>query len=162
MKFLCDEMLKNLGEWLRIAGYDVLILPDGSADSQLVMRATSEDRLLLTRDRKMNEFRQAGDVVVLLECNDLESCVAALNRQVKINWLFKPFSRCKICNTLLHEASKEDRDKIPDEARQALSIARYCPSCRQLYWDGSHVKRMSQRLHRWNLTAGAAAAGPGH
>jgi hypothetical protein len=30
MKFLCDEMGKRPGEWLRVAGYDVLMLPDGT------------------------------------------------------------------------------------------------------------------------------------
>ncbi len=28
LKFLCEEMLKRLGQWLRVAGYDVLMLPD--------------------------------------------------------------------------------------------------------------------------------------
>ena len=25
MKFLCDEMLKGLGRWLRVAGYDTVM-----------------------------------------------------------------------------------------------------------------------------------------
>ena len=45
MKFLCDEMLKRLGQWLRVAGYDVLMLPDGTSDRELIQRAVEEHRV---------------------------------------------------------------------------------------------------------------------
>ena len=48
MKFVCDEMLKRLGQWLRVAGYDVLILPDGTDDRVLLERAERDQRLLLS------------------------------------------------------------------------------------------------------------------
>lgn len=154
MKFLCDEMLKNLGQWLRVAGYDVLILPDGTADRLLVERARVEGRLLITRDRKMNEFRNAGEFVILLGCNELEDCVADLNRQLDIDWLYNPFSRCKLCNTELIEADRTAIEMVPREARKSLTQISYCPSCKQLFWDGSHVKRMRQRLEQWNQKTG--------
>jgi uncharacterized protein with PIN domain len=142
-------MLKNLGQWLRVAGYDVLILPDGTADRELFTLAQQQGRLLLTRDRKMKEYRNADAVVMLLDCNDLDDCVADLNRKLQINWLYKPFSRCKQCNTELIEADQKEIHNVPEQARNALTRMCYCPVCRQLFWDGSHVKRMQKRLQRW-------------
>ncbi len=143
-------MLKNLGQWLRVAGYDVLILPDGTADRQLVERAREEGRLLITRDRKINEFKNAGEFVILLDCNELEDCVSDLNRQLDIDWLYNPFGRCKLCNTELVEADRTAIEKVPPEARNSLTQISFCPSCKQFFWDGSHVKRMRQRLEQWN------------
>lgn len=39
MKFLCDEVLKRLSQWLWVAGYDLLMLPDGTSDRELIPRS---------------------------------------------------------------------------------------------------------------------------
>lgn len=53
MKFLCDEMLNRPGRWLRVAGYDVPMLRDGTYDRALIQRAVEEHRLPVTRGREM-------------------------------------------------------------------------------------------------------------
>ena len=153
VRFLCDEMLKGLGKWLRIAGYDVLILPDGSDDQQLLEQALTENRLLLTRDRKIAEHKKAKGTVVLLDCQELAECAGELGARFAIDWLFRPFSRCMICNTLLIEANKEQWQEIPNVARQSITLLRFCPTCNQLFWDGSHVARMRERLQQWATQA---------
>ena len=57
---LCDEMLKGLGKWLRGAGYDVLVLPDGSSDRELIQMAVEEHRVPITRGREMARWQMAG------------------------------------------------------------------------------------------------------
>ncbi len=101
MKLLCDEMLKGLARWLRTAGHDVAMEPDGTADRRLIERAMAEERLLLTRDRSLLEIRGAQEVVLLLASNDLESSVRELTGRLGIDWLHQPFSRCSLCNTPL-------------------------------------------------------------
>jgi len=150
MRFVCDEMLKKLGQWLRIAGHDVIMLPDGSDDRQLFDLAVQEHRLLLTRDSKLNEYKQAADVVVLLVCNDLDECVAQLNDKLQVDWLHKPFSRCKICNTKLIQADSTMLNAMPPAAREKTGRALFCPACKQLFWQGSHVERMQQQLLKWS------------
>ena len=150
MKFVCDEMLKKLGQWLRIAGYDVSMLPDGTDDRELIKLSRNEKRLLLTRDRKITEFKESSHMVVLLECDDLEDCVADLNNKLDIDWLYRPFSRCSNCNSLLVEADRAEIQRLPDDVRNGATMTRYCPLCDQLYWDGSHVRRMRERLQHWN------------
>ena len=96
MKFLVDENLQRLGSWLRAAGYDTLIESDGRPDYELLKQALAEERLLITRDRKMTEYRRAPGTVILLECENLEDCIAVLSRQLPVNWLHEPlrFYRC--------------------------------------------------------------------
>lgn len=149
MRFVCDEMLKRLGHWLRAAGHDVLILPDGSDDRALLEHAATEQRLLLSSDRGIAAHRRAAGRLVLLDCQGIDDCVAALNRQLPINWLYRPFSRCMQCNTPLRDASEAQRRQLPAGARESASIVRYCPHCDQLLWDGSHAARMRKRLARW-------------
>ena len=93
MRFVCDEMLKRLGHWLRVAGYDVLILPDGSDDRELIARARDERRLLLSSDRRLAEHQRATEWLVRLDCQGLDECAMALGRQLPIDWLYRPFSR---------------------------------------------------------------------
>jgi uncharacterized protein with PIN domain len=148
MEFLCDEMLKGLGRWLRAAGYDVAVEPDGTSDKVLLERARDEGRILLTRDRRFAEQMSNSEKVVLLDCNQEDDCIEELSEKLQVNWLYKPFTRCLACNTPLIEGTSEQWDQVPDFSRQRATRVLYCPSCEQLFWDGSHVKRMKERLER--------------
>ena len=53
------------------------------------------------------------------------------------------------CNTPLRDATADERGRVPDAARALASTVRYCPHCERLYWDGSHVARMRERLAHW-------------
>lgn len=146
MKFLCDEMLKGLARWLRIAGHDAAMEPDGTPDRRLIERAAAEGRLLLTRDRTLLQIRDAPRVVVLLAGNDLASCVRELDRRLHIDWLHQPFSRCSRCNTPLVAAVRTPGSSWPSDIREAYE----CTVWRQYYWHGGHVERMLRRLQQWS------------
>lgn len=148
MKFLCDEMLKGLARWLRAAGYDVVVEADGTEDTVLLERANIEDRILLTRDRRFAETLPDSDGVILLACNDQDDCFKEVSQKLAVNWLLKPFSRCLACNTLLIAGKAEQWDRVPEHSRQLASQLLYCPNCDQVFWDGSHVKQMRERLQR--------------
>lgn len=148
-KFLCDEMLQRLGRWLRAAGYDTLIARDAEADYQLLRQAIDDGRLLITRDRELVEHRRAAGTVVYLECDNLEQCAAALSAKVTINWLREPFSRCMNCNTPLTDATPQQIRNLPLKQKAHIDAAFYCPACNQVFWDGSHVKRMRKHLTDW-------------
>lgn len=146
MRFLCDEMLKGLARWLRTAGYDVVVEPDCTDDGLLLEKARNEDRILLTRDRRLAEARPRGASVMLLECNDLDACFDELKDKLDVDWLHRPFSRCLACNTPLSGVGDDRWHEIPAHSRERATRLLYCPSCNQLFWDGSHVKRMHERL----------------
>lgn len=136
-------MLKGLARWLRTAGYDVGMEPDGTPDRRLIERALSEDRVLLTRDRQLMEIRHARHVVVLLQGNGLETLAREATQKLDIDWLLAPFSRCSLCNTPFIETQRP-ADFPPD-----IEEAFLCPNCDKYYWHGGHVDRMRHRLEYW-------------
>lgn len=148
-QFLCDEMLQRLGRWLRAAGYDTVIARDAEADYHLLRKAIAEGRLLITRDRELAGHRRAGGTVVFIEGDNLEQCAAALSAKVPINWLLAPFSRCMNCNTPLEAAQAAQIQSLPFKDKPNLDQAVYCPVCKQVFWDGSHVRRMRRHLTEW-------------
>lgn len=149
-KFLCDEMLHGLGRWLRAAGYDTAIAEPGTADRMLIEVALNDKRTLITRDRKMNEIRYADRVVLLLLNNELDDCAVELTHKLNLDWQFKPFSRCILCNTLLQSAGNDQRKHAPDDVPKEDDELLYCPQCDKAFWHGSHTDRMSRKLARYN------------
>jgi uncharacterized protein with PIN domain len=154
MKFVCDEMLKRLGRWLRAAGYDTVIKEDGADDRQLLNLALRENRLLITRDAKLIEFRDAPGTVVLLRANNLEDCIRELTQRLKIDWFYRPFSRCMICNNPITVAPAQKWNELPNSVRSHIRHLYYCPHCDQLFWEGGHVQRMQRKLALWQTFAG--------
>jgi len=149
MKFLCDEMLSRLGRWLRAAGYDTVIAETGQPDRQLIEQALRERRLLLTRDRKLTEFRRAAGCVDIVAADKVEQQAMEVTRRHAIDWLHAPFSRCLVCNSSLVTADPARRAEIPPFSRDQATGLLTCSGCGRLYWDGSHVRRMRIRLERW-------------
>lgn len=149
-RLLCDEMLMRLGRWLRAAGYDTGIAAKGSNDRALFEQARSEGRLLISRDRKFAEYRDAGRHVLVLNCNTLPECAAELKARLGIDWEHRPFSRCLVCNTPVKDAEECHRLMIPAQSLQFHDPLYYCPGCGRVYWGGSHVRRMRKRLAEWN------------
>lgn len=154
MKLFCDEMLIKLGRWLRVAGYDTRIARHGMSDRQLIELAREENRRLVTRDRKLMEYRNSAATVVLLDCHLMDQCLEEVTRKLHINWLIRPFSRCLKCNTLLIEARNEQYNQIPEDVKNSGSQVCYCPHCRQLFWEGGHVRRMRHQLEYFSEVFG--------
>jgi uncharacterized protein with PIN domain len=150
LTFLCDEMLQRLGRWLRAAGYDTAIAIAGEDDRVLVQQASTEERLLLTRDRHLAKFRNSHGRVILLEQNCLTEEVAELSTRCSIDWMLRPFSRCLECNTPLIPATESQRALLPEGALRLSHRVCYCPHCGKLYWEGSHVRRMRHTLENFS------------
>lgn len=149
-RFLCDEMLFGLGKWLRAAGYDTSLIAISIDDRFIIEHAVRENRLLLTRDKQFLTMDATEKTVVYLKGNSIEVCIHELTEKLKIDWLYRPFSRCLVCNTLLVESSEEDAlMQVPPKVRTFVKDFVYCSSCKKVYWDGSHTKKMSEQLHVW-------------
>jgi hypothetical protein len=146
LRFLCDEMLAGLGRWLRIAGYDTVIAAGGCRDRDLVEQAHAEQRILLTRDRRLVEIRRANEWTIVLSGNSIDSCARELGLRLALDWTFDPLSRCTLCNTPLDLADRRLLDTLPPPIRALGATVHVCPCCGHLYWEGSHVRRIRRRL----------------
>ncbi|MFE8070385.1 DUF5615 family PIN-like protein [Marinobacteraceae bacterium S3BR75-40.1] len=149
-RFLCDEMLRGVGQWLRVAGYDTRLPEAGWPDEYLLEEAQREDRWLVTADRDLLAFAAAPFNVIYLAGEDQTSRLRDLTRLLDLDWCHHPFSRCKACNTRLVRATEADRARLCPPDHQLNGDVLLCPRCQQLFWEGSHVRRMRQQLEHMN------------
>ena len=150
MRLLCYEMLCGLGRWLRAAGHDTAIAQNGVGDSDLLARAVRERRTLLTRDRHLAAIAPSGVRMVLIETQELDEQARELREALGLDWLFAPFTRCMMDNSVLLAAGPHHMERVPRSSRDQQSDLRACPACGRVYWPGGHVRRMRMRLVAWH------------
>jgi uncharacterized protein with PIN domain len=144
MRFLCDEMLLRLARLLRAAGYDTYLASGGEPDAALLKLAREEGRMLITRDKRL--AAAASPDSVLVEGMGVETEARSLAAALPVRWDAAPFSRCVVDNAPLREATPDQIARMPAAARAGPGPFRACPACGRLYWPGSHVRRMAERL----------------
>ena len=148
MKFLADGMLGKLTRWLRMIGCDVKYFNDLN-DEELINISIREDRILLTRDIEL--FRRAmskGAAAFLVEGLDEVEKLAEIGKHFNLNLEIKvENSRCPKCNARIRPVSKADvEERIPPGTFRLYDDFWECPNCGQIYWQGSHWRRINRTL----------------
>ncbi len=145
LRFAADAMLGALARRLRILGFDTFYDPSID-DERLVARAFAQQRLILTRDRRLaRDWHIDGILCLAAERTDEQlrelSTMVPLARDVRL------FTRCSVCNTELVEAAREQALRaVPASVATGVSAFARCPSCGRWYWEGSHTRRMREQL----------------
>lgn len=146
-RFAADAMLGRLARWLRVLGhdtwYDIAV-----ADAELVRLAHEEQRVLLTRDRRLLRDLQPRRSLEIRRDDPLQQ----LREVVQALALPPPaalFTRCLLCNAALGEVPREEAAPLlPAGVQDVPGPVLRCPACGRLYWEGSHVRRMRAALER--------------
>ena len=140
-RFILDVGLGRLSGFLRMLGFDTLWRND-YADDQLARLSHDEARVLLTRDLgvlKRSEvvhgyFPRSGD-----PADQLVEVV----RRYGLTSRMRPFSRCLACNGPLSTATPEEvQGRVPEGVAQRHRHFQQCPSCKRVFWPGTHHERM--------------------
>jgi uncharacterized protein with PIN domain len=144
-KFVADGHLGKLARDLRLLGLDVVYDRDAE-DRQLIETSGSQDRALLTRDRRLLMHSAVRHGYYLRSQNSLEQTVEVL-RRFNLGLVVAPFSRCLRCNAQLERAKKRE---IIGQLKPLTKIYydefRRCLSCGQIYWAGSHFGKLQKRI----------------
>jgi len=152
-EFVADGHLGKLVRDLRLFGIDVVYDP-AAEDRQLVKITTSENRALLTRDRRLLMHAAVQHGYYLRSQNPLEQTIEVL-RRFDLGSILSPFSRCLRCNALLESAEKE---KVVGQLESLTKIYynefRRCTGCGQVYWSGSHFTKLQKRLEEIRANLG--------
>ena len=163
VRFLVDANLAKLASLLRMCGLDATdagMLPPGAADredARLVTAARREQRIILTRDRRLLA-RKAVTHGCFVRSQDPEQQLLFVLRRFHLATAVRPFSRCMRCNEPLHPVAKADvLHLLPPMVRVEQQSFSRCPRCLRLYWPGSHWQRMRHRLDTLLAAAGCSA-----
>ena len=130
-------------------------LPHAGAgeDARLVAAARREQRIILTRDRRLLE-RKAVTHGCFVRSQDPEQQLLFVLRRFDLTAAVRPFSRCMRCNEPLEPVAKAAvLHRLPPMVRVEQQTFSRCPRCDRLYWPGSHWQRMRRRLDTLLATA---------
>jgi len=144
-KFMADVHLGKLVRNLRLLGIDIAY-DRAVEDRQLLELAQVGSRALLTRDRRLLMHAVVGHGYYLRSQDPIEQTLEVL-RRFQLSSALAPFTRCLRCNTLVKAVEKAE---IIHELEPLTKIYyeqfRRCPSCGQIYWPGSHFKKLEARI----------------
>jgi uncharacterized protein len=144
-KFVADGHLGKLVRDLRLLGVDVVYDP-AAEDRQLVSISSNENRVLLTRDRRLLMHAIVRHGYYLRSQDPLEQTLEVL-RRFDLGSALAPFTRCVRCNAALKPAEKESViNQLEPLTRIYYEQFRRCSGCGQVYWSGSHFEKLQKRI----------------
>jgi hypothetical protein len=143
-RFILDVNLGKLAKRMRMLGFDSLYRND-YRDAELVNIAVDEQRIVLTRDRRLLYAKQISHGY-WVRAVDVESQVDEVLRRFDLHGSIQLFARCLVCNGVLAPVAKADiLDRLEPKTQLYYEIFQQCADCRRIYWEGSHIENMRQR-----------------
>lgn len=147
IRFVTDAMLGKLTKWLRMIGVDTLYYRDAPNDN-LVKLAIEENRQILTRKTSLKNRRDIKNQLLFISDNNPMKQFKEVTEHyhIKIE-AHKIFTICLICNQRLNELSADRaKDKVPDYIANTVKIFSICPSCKRVFWKGTHYENMLKQI----------------
>ena len=152
-KFLVDAMLGNLAKKLRLLGFDAKFCLDNE-DNNLLKILSSEDRILITRDKELAEKSNKQNLqVIFLTTKNEDEQFLQIKKQIHLeNFdISVNKTRCTLCNGELNRVEKNEiKNKIPYNVTQKTNDFWQCSSCKKIYWEGTHIKHLQSYVSRLN------------
>ena len=153
-RFLLDGHLGRLVAYLRMLGFDCLYR-NNYDDDQLAEIAQRENRILLSRDRRLLMRKTVTYGYCLRSLDSLEQLNEVIER-FDLRSRFAPFHRCLRCNHALEPVAKEVvLDRLEPLTRLYFDDFQICPACGQIYWKGSHYEKMQKLVEEISKNKGS-------
>ncbi|MDR5751925.1 MULTISPECIES: Mut7-C RNAse domain-containing protein [unclassified Caballeronia] len=145
IRFVADAHLGALAQLLRLAGFDTRY-DNNFPDDEVERLALDEARVVLTRDRELLKRRSVvhGCYVRALQADAQWREIA---ERLDLLPHVRAFRLCLMCNAPLRPAHSRDLDgRVPEGVRERHTRFVTCDVCRRVFWEGSHWKRMRERI----------------
>ena len=147
-RFILDTHLGKLACYLRMMGFDAQY-QNNLDDKSLAGLAAAENRILLTRDRRLLMRKIVAQGYCLRSQDPAEQIVEVIHRFALAS-LLQPFKRCLVCNYMLAPVGKDAVDeRLEPLTRLYYQEYKICAKCNRIYWKGSHYERMVQMMASW-------------
>jgi uncharacterized protein with PIN domain len=151
--FVVDAMLGNLAKKLRILGYDSKY-SSSIEDDKIILIAKNEKRIILTKDEQLTTIAEKQNVsFVLIRGNDEFEQIVQINEKFKLDRfeVVTDNSRCIACNGKLEVVEKfRIIGKIPEGVIEREKKFWMCDSCKKVYWEGTHFKKLQEFATKLN------------
>jgi len=150
-RFLVDAMLGSLARKLRAFGFDATYYKAGD-DAGLLRLSLREGRVILTADKSLGVRADAKGIrtIVLVGDSDGER-LSSLAHQAPAAGvsLVRGDPVCSLCGGELRTIKKNEISPgVPPSVRRHHRLFFQCESCGQIYWRGSHWKRLMSLARR--------------
>jgi len=147
LKFVADAHLGKLVSYLRILGFDTLYFND-YGDKHLANLSSEENRILLTRDHGLLMRKKVKYGYFIRSDQPKEQLKEVIFRYKLLEHINK-ISRCPKCNHLLNRVAKEDIiERLEPKTKKYFNKFYICSNCEQIYWKGSHFKRINDLIEK--------------
>ena len=151
--FVVDVNLGKLARLLRMLGFDALY-SNAYLDREVVEISVREKRIILTRDRRLLYAKCITHGYWVRSDSPQKQIDEILNRFDLDNQV-QSFHRCLVCNGVLMPVDKQHVwAQLEPKTRKYYQSFFQCGMCKKVYWEGSHVEKMKQRLKTIIKTAG--------
>ncbi len=145
MRFIADVNVGKLAGKLRLLGFDTLYQKNLS-DDKLARTAALEERVVLSRDKGVL-MRKKVVWGHLVRSEDPEEQLIETVRLFRLSDKADPYTLCQHCNGRLKPVAKEEIDHLLKPlTRKYYDTFRICGDCGQIYWAGSHRRKMDRKL----------------
>ena len=157
-KFIADVHLGKLARHLRLLGFDT-DYNNNRDDPELARISSEQHRILLTRDRQllMRKIVQWG---VIIRSDDPREQIVEVIKKIDLWDEIHPFTRCLSCNGIIQRLPSQSslydsmKSLIPLKVQLWCKEYTYCPSCKKVYWKGSHYDSLMKRIGRLKHQSG--------
>jgi len=140
-RFFADAQLGRLARYLRLLGFDTRY-ENNIGDAELVERAATEGRIILSRDRDLLMRRDVTHGCHIRQDAPLRQLAQVVER-CDLAGRAQPFTRCMECNAPLQVVDKAKIvDRLEPETRTFYDAFWRCSGCGRIYWQGTHYRRL--------------------
>ena len=157
--FIADSMLGSVARKLRIFGFDTLYIAHAH-DDEILKTGIEQGRVILTADKELfKRVVKTGVRGVLVSgAGDLEDLVHILSKNgitsVDLDGIG---SRCSMCNGLLEQKESDQvKNGVPRKVAELHREFYQCTTCRKVYWEGGHLKRIRALVRSVDTKLGRA------
>ena len=153
-RFILDVHLGRLAVNLRMLGFSAdysNCRNDDELASLVEGDGMNPGRILLSCDRGLLMRKNVAAGMVIRSRDPVEQTAEVL-RRYSLTGRVNAFTRCLNCGGFLEAAgelsqlSDDEKKRLPQNVRQWCREYSRCTGCGQIYWKGSHFKKMETRI----------------
>ncbi len=140
-KFICDAMLGDIAEWLRLMGFFVYYNPDKN-DNELIKISLKDGYIILTRDKELSERKNIK--AYYIKSSDFIQTIKELFLKFDVSVdKINLFSRCPLCGEKLYKTDKREiKLFVPQRIYEEYEDFYSCKKCEKIYWKGEKYKNL--------------------